>query len=269
LKTNNYIILRSRYYLSVFVILNLLFQIFSPPTMSHAIEHTLRTETIICEGTDYQTVAYFFSSEIEGPTVMIIAGVHGDELAGIKASKQFMENFEPERGTVIIIPEVNKEACENRVRTMPLEEDLNRVYPGDSKAQDIARLAGELFEIMEVNEIDFLLDLHESIEHYQVNPSHYGQTIILDDDNEPFLREISDYLVNQLNRLVFLPGNYFKVIIEPIIGCSTYEALNRHGIPGITFETSTRIDFCKRVTFHYHCIRNILNYFEIISLSHT
>ncbi len=199
---------------------------------------------------------------------MIVAGVHGDELAGIEASRKFMENLESLKGTVIIIPEANKVACDNRVRTMPSEEDLNRIFPGDPLSQGIACLAAELFEIMEVNEIDFLLDLHESVEHYQENPSHYGQTIILDDHNEAFLQEISDYLVNKLNRIVIFPENHFEVIVEPIKGCSTYEALNRLGIPGITFETSTRMEFSKRVTLQYRCIRKILAFFDVISLSH-
>ncbi len=258
----------NRHYLSFCIILNLLLQILFFSSLSHTPGLALRTETIIiCEGTDYQTAAYFFSSEQEGPTVMIMAGVHGDELAGIEASKQFMENFEPERGTVIIIPEANKEAIKHRTRAIPSEADLNRAYPGDSTSEGIARLAGEIFEIMKDNEIDFLLDLHESIYYYQEDPSYYGQTIILDDDNNPFLQEVSNYLVKKLNQIVIFPENHFEIIVEPIDGCSTHEALNRYDIPGITFETCTRIEFSKRVALHYNCIQNILAYFDIISLS--
>ena len=268
MKKNSHIFLGKKYYFPIFIILNILLQLLFFSNLSHATETLIRTEQIICEDSEYQTVAYFFSSEHKGPTVMILAGVHGDELAGIEASKIFMENLDPEKGTVIIIPEANKEACDNRVRSMPSEEDLNRIFPGDHSSQGITRLAAQLFEIMEVNEVDFLLDLHESVEHYQENPSHYGQTIILDDNNEPLLQEISDYLVNKLNRIVIFPENYFEIIVEPIEGCSTYEALNRLGIPGITFETSTRMELSKRVALHYHCIRKILAFFDMITLSY-
>lgn len=231
-------------------------------------EQLIRTELVLCEGTDFQTVAYFLSSELDGPTVLIMSGVHGDELAGIEASKKLMEKLKPERGTVIVIPEANKEACQNRIRMMSWEEDLNRVYPGDSDGRGIEKLAGEIFEIINENEIDFLLDLHESVEFYKKNPYHYGQTIIIDDDNNRFLYEISDYLVGQLNEKVVLTENHFEVVVEPIEGSSTYEALNKYGIPGVTFETCTKLELGKRVALHYHCIENVLNYFGIISFSH-
>jgi predicted deacylase len=260
------IFLKIRLCLPFFIILFLLLQLlFSLETI--AVELSNRTETVICKGTDYQTVAYTISSERGGPTIMIMSGVHGDELAGIEATKELIKTLEPERGTVIVIPEVNKEACKNRVRTMPSEEDLNRIYPGDSSSQGINKLAGEIFAIMQENKIDFLLDLHESMEYYKENPSHYGQTIILDVNNNPFLQEISDYLAKQLNLVVALPENHFEVIVKPIEGSSTYEALNRYEIPGITFETCRKIEFNKRVSFHYSCIQNILIYFNIISLS--
>lgn len=233
----------------------------------YALEITLTQETI-CKGTDYQTIAYHFSSEQEGPTIMIMAGVHGNELAGIEASRKFIVDFMPERGSVIIIPEANKKACINKVRAIPLEEgDLNRSFPGDVSSNGINRLAGEIFKIIREKKVFFLLDLHESVDYYYEDSAHYGQTIILDDKFHPILQEISNYLIKRLNSIVTESKNYFEIIVKPIHGCSTYEALKTYGIPGITFETCTKIKFSERVAFHYYCIQSLLEYYNVISSS--
>lgn len=229
----------------------------------YAGELTLNTEKILCEGTKYQTVAYFFDSQQEGPTVMMMAGVHGNEFAGTKALENFMENMDLKRGAIIIIPEANQEACRNKVRSINQGQDLNRMFPGDSESQGMERLAGEIFEIMEEWEVDFLLDLHESVDYYEKNPAHFGQTIILD-YNHLYLSKIGKYLRDQLNSKVVNPENVFKIIIHPIKGSSTYEADGRYEIPGITFETCSRIQLSQRVSFHQDCIENVLLYFDMM-----
>jgi len=263
---SNRIFLRSRTYLSILVIVNILLQTLFFLALTNDSESLFQTEIIVCKDTGYQTKAYFYSSEQEGPTVMIMAGVHGDELAGIEALKQFMENIKLERGTVIIIPEANKEAIKHRVRAISQEEDLNRNYPGDPTSEGIERLAGEIFKIMKNNEIDFLLDLHESVDYYNKNSFFYGQTIVLDDNNHLFLREIADYLANELNSSIVSSEDMFDVIVKPIAGSSTYEALNHLEIYGVTFETCNKLDYKKRVDFHFQCIENVLAYFDIITL---
>jgi len=223
----------------------------------------VKTEIEICKGTKYQTTGYSISSGQEGPTIMIMSGVHGNEPSGIEATKELIKNIQLSKGELIIIPEVNKEACKLGLRSISSVEDLNRIFPGNIKSQGINRLAGEIFEIMQEKDIDFLLDLHESVKYYNQNSSHYGQTIILDNKTE-ILYAISNYLKEELNNIVILPENYFEIIIEPIKGSSTYEALNNHNIPGITFETCTKIEFNKRVRFHSKCIEKILLYFNML-----
>lgn len=239
--------------------------LFSVPVESQ--ESLVSTEVVICEGTKYQTVAYFFSAKEEGPTIMILAGVHGDELAGIEAAKKYLGSFQPKKGTVIIIPEANKEACQNQVRAISPEEDLNRNYPGDSNSDGIKRLAGEIMSLMKDNNTQFLLDLHESVDFYTENSDCYGQTVVLDDDQHELLNQISSYLITQLNQKITLPENYFQVVFKPVSGSATYEALQQYDIPGLTFETCTKLEFWKRVNWHYNCIQKILLFFDMIPSS--
>jgi hypothetical protein len=230
-------------------------------------ESIASTEVIICEGTKYQTVAYFFSAKEEGPAIMILAGVHGDELAGIEAAKKYLENFQPKKGTVIIIPEANKGACQNQVRAISPEEDLNRNFPGDSNSDGINRLAGEIMSLMKDNNVQFLLDLHESVDFYTKNADCYGQTIVLDDDNHELLNQISNFLIKQLNQNIILSENYFQVVFKPVLGSATYAALQQHDISGLTFETCTKLEFWKRVKWHYSCIKETLVFFDMMPYS--
>ena len=266
MNSSNHIFLRNKYYLFILVILSILWQTFFCLGSTDDTESLFRTKMIVCRDTDYQTNAYLYSSEQEGPAVMIMAGVHGDELAGIEAAKKFMKNIKLEKGTVVIIPEANKEAIDHGVRAISPEEDLNRNYPGDLTSEGIKRLAGEIFEILKNNEIDFLLDLHESVEYYHKNSAFYGQTIVLDDNENHFLNRIAGYLVYKLNSSVVSPKDMFDVIVKPIAGSSTYEALNHLEICGITFETCNKLDYIKRVDFHRQCIENVLAYFDMINL---
>jgi hypothetical protein len=221
---------------------------------------------IICEDTNYETDAYIFSSQQDGPVIMILAGVHGDELAGIKAVRRFMEDFQPVKGKVIVIPKANKAACQSEIRAIAPEEDLNRNYPGDKKSEGVARLAGEIIGIMNDYKVDFLLDLHESVDFYQQSSDHYGQTIVLDVHDNELLNQMSSYLLKQLNQKVILPENCFNILLKPVEGSGTHEAWHQYKIPGITLETCTRIEFSKRVNWHYHCIQKTLSFFNMVNI---
>ncbi len=264
-RNNNYFI--SKFLLLISIAFCIFMQLLFCPAFANFTINPDTLEIILCSGTDYETKAYVYSSEQKYPIIMVMAGVHGNELAGIEAAKRFMKNIELERGTVIILPEANKKAIMHGVRAMSDREDLNRNYPGNTNSNNtIKRLAGEIFEIMNKNEVEFLLDLHESVDYYNKNNSFYGQTIVLDDNKNSFLNKIAKYLVDELNSNIISPKNKFEVIVKPIVGSSTYEALNHLKISGITFETCKKIDYNKRVDFHYQCIENILAYFELVSL---
>ena len=230
--------------------------------LSQAKTNGLNVEKILAK-TAYETEIYYLSSQQEGPIVMVLSGVHGNELAGITATYEIIPEISLTRGKLIIVPEANRQACIKEKRCFPSKMDLNRLYPGDIFSKDLARLAVELFNIMKNNKIDFLIDLHESIDFYRNNPSRYGQTIVID-SNDQSLKKFSQDIVCDINRNITKSNHLFQVIIKPIKGCSTYEAYNRLNIPAITFETCQKIDFNLRVYYHQQCIKAILNHFNMI-----
>jgi predicted deacylase len=117
----------------------------------------------ICAGTDYETPVFIIKTDYKEPTIMIVAGTHGNEKAGIKATEYLKDNLSIERGTLVIIPRANILACEENVRCFPPEINLNRVYPGNPQGNSVEKLASEIFNLMKRYNIELLVDLHESI----------------------------------------------------------------------------------------------------------
>ena len=99
----------------------------------------------------------------DGPTLIITAGIHGAEYAGIAAAIRFFKELNPEKltGTVKIVTISNIKAFEKRsMFVCPVDDkDLNQMFPGDKMKGYTNALAYYLF-----NEVilkgDYYIDLH-------------------------------------------------------------------------------------------------------------
>ncbi|HWI84218.1 succinylglutamate desuccinylase/aspartoacylase family protein [Ramlibacter sp.] len=70
-----------------------------------------------------------------GPTVLLMAGNHGDEYEGQIALCKLIRELQPGeiQGRVIVLPAANLPAAMAGVRTSPIDEgNLNRSFPGDA-----------------------------------------------------------------------------------------------------------------------------------------
>ena len=97
----------------------------------------------------------------EGPTVLVIGGVHGDEPEGQVAALNLARELQPEqvRGRVIVIPCASPPASLAYTRLWPSGANLNRSFPGSptgSADQQLAHfMSTELFPIADV-----IVDIH-------------------------------------------------------------------------------------------------------------
>ena len=97
-----------------------------------------------------------------GPTLLVLAGVHGDEYEGIAAIPQAQRLINPLelRGRLIMVPICNMPAYEARQRVSPIDGlNLARVFPGDVHGSVTRRIAGWLSHKL-LAHADFLIDLH-------------------------------------------------------------------------------------------------------------
>ncbi|AXT57077.1 succinylglutamate desuccinylase [Aquimarina sp. AD1] len=96
-----------------------------------------------------------------GPTILITAGIHGDEINGVEVVRQIIAKKinKPAKGTIICIPVLNVFGFLSMNRFFPDGRDLNRVFPGTKSGSLASRFAYQF-----VNEIlpvaDFCLDFH-------------------------------------------------------------------------------------------------------------
>jgi len=100
-------------------------------------------------------------SKKPGPTILITAGIHGDEVNGIEIVRQIIAKGinKPKIGTVICIPVINVFGFINMEREFPDGRDLNRVFPGSKSGSLASRVAYQLVTEI-VPHADFILDFH-------------------------------------------------------------------------------------------------------------
>ncbi len=104
---------------------------------------------------------YVYAAEKEGPTLLLSAGLHGDEINGIEVIRRMIEDdsIRPIAGTVIAIPIVNIYAFIHNSRNFPDNKDMNRSFPGN-KTGSLAKYLAYLLETEILPHIDCGVDFH-------------------------------------------------------------------------------------------------------------
>lgn len=130
--------------------------------------------------TKWATPLVVSHSGVEGPRVMVLGGVHGNEPGGWRAAEQIAQ-WQPTAGSLLTIPRANVLATYEFERTLPGFGDLNRLYPGRSTLLPMMVMASEIVAVAREFEVDVLLDLHESwgffAERFENGTAFLGQTV--------------------------------------------------------------------------------------------
>ena len=98
----------------------------------------------------------------DGPTLLVLAGVHGDEYEGIAAIPQVYSTIESQdlRGRLVMVLVCNIPAYEAAKRSSPIDGlNLARVFPGDIAGTITRQIAACLYQKL-LTHADFLIDLH-------------------------------------------------------------------------------------------------------------
>ena len=117
--------------------------------------------TELFEGVPVSTPVLVVNGNLPGPTLCLMAAVHGDELNGIEMVRRVLHDIDPTRlsGAVIGVPIVNVQGFRRGSRYLPDRRDLNRYFPGNPNGSAAARIAYALFTDV-VAHCDALVDLH-------------------------------------------------------------------------------------------------------------
>jgi len=155
----------------------------------------------------YNRVEYWIiDTHQPGANVVIIAGVHGNELSGPAALLDIVSNFEFTRGRYLLIPEANRLAVELNDRYPGRRSpntcyftnttnysgysDLNRAFPGDPDGEITDQIAATItwiidrfFESTKQDHERIFIDMHEAMDprapgNINVEYEHLGNTIL-------------------------------------------------------------------------------------------
>lgn len=96
-----------------------------------------------------------------GPTLCVVAGIHGDELNGTEIAFRVFRDVKPDAlsGTLMIVPIANAAGFRSGSRYLPDRRDLNRSFPGRPTGSLGSMIAHVLFETV-IRQSDALIDLH-------------------------------------------------------------------------------------------------------------
>jgi len=118
--------------------------------------YQLPTKTVI------EIPVYVFRSVNPGPVLLILAGMHGDEINGIEIVRRLILNKnvrKPLCGSIIAIPVINIISFLSGSRDLPDGRDLNRCFPGSKSGSLGSRIAHDLMNEI-IPQIDFGIDFH-------------------------------------------------------------------------------------------------------------
>lgn len=137
--------------------------------------------TVMVKGTDLWFPLAIIRGSQPGPTIVITAGIHAAEYPGIKAALELSYDldFSTITGTVIIVAMANAAGFWRRSNSMVpgpytstgIDQNLNRIFPGNAQGSPDERLAAALFALIET--ADYYIDLHSGDSYESLIPHAY------------------------------------------------------------------------------------------------
>jgi len=118
--------------------------------------YNLPTHTLI------EIPVFVFNGKKPGPTILFLAGMHGDELNGIEVVRKLIMRDDVKnlsQGCVVAIPVINIVSFLLGERDLPDGRDLNRCFPGSKNGSLGSRIAHDLMGSI-IPQIDFGIDFH-------------------------------------------------------------------------------------------------------------
>ena len=192
-----------------------------------------------------------------GKTLVVTAGVHGDEYVGIQAVRELLRQLSPGElsGQVIFVPVVNAGGFFAGTYRVPEDgENLNRCFPG-AKGETYTWNMASALEAALYPQADFLLDLHgggiyETMEPLAFFPVDAGERV----------KSVARQAGNALS-LTFLVQSFARD--------GLYSWAAQQGIPGLLVErgsggtwTRDQVEACKEN------VLQLLDFLEIRPYGH-
>ena len=187
-------------------------------------------------------------ASVPGPTILITAAIHGDEINGVEIVRQLISRKinKPKRGTIICIPILNVFGFLNAQRAFPDGRDLNRSFPGTKRGSLASRVAYHFTDQI-LPHADYCLDFHTG------GSSRYNAAQVRVKPNDKNLLALSKIF----NAPFTILSNNLK---------KSYRAVcNKKGIPIILFEGGKSLENNKQiVNYGVRGTKRFINYLDML-----
>ncbi len=210
---------------------------------------------------------HVFDAPKPGPTALIQAGIHGDEIAGVHALCELLEEeIRPDCGRLIVIPVMNAPAYRVQQRSSKGGLDLNRCFPGDSgaSAREL-RLARKFMDLVEDERPGLMATLHESKKRYDplLPLPSFGQTLVYGVEPMP---AILGRTLDRLNARFTGVNEHWDPHYFPVATSSTEVIVEAIGCVGICVETWMGFALEHRIAMHRAVVEILLAEFGVRAL---
>jgi predicted deacylase len=201
---------------------------------------------------------HVFQGGEAGPVAIVQAGIHGDEIAGVHALSEWLEEgIAVRRGRLLVIPVMNPPAYRSRTRMAPGGLDLNRQFPGDADAPEREkRLARRFMDLVLDERPALVATLHESLKRFHPEvPASFGQTIVYGVQPVP---DLVTRVVARMNGLTKHPYELWAAHHYPVATSSTEVIVEATGCTGVCVETWSGFDERRRIDMQRDVVRVLL-----------
>ena len=221
---------------------------------------TEQSSYLIAQGTDAENEVLILKGTEPGPTVYLVAGIHGDEIAGWMTGN-LLKKITIKAGELRILSPANRwgATAEPRTRFVAEKQDLNRSFPGGLDNTLAQQVAASIYKDIEQVEPVFLFDLHEARANRE-NNDFLGSSLIytsLDNMSDMYLElliatETEGFCSERFN--FFAPGP---------IGSINNVVTTQLKIPTITVETYRGYPLERRIGDQLAIVEFVLQYYGL------
>lgn len=199
-------------------------------------------------GTEINIYVHVYRGAEDGPAMLLLAGVHGDEINGVESIRRLIENgyFESiKKGSVIVVPLLNVFGFINFSRDVPDGKDVNRSFPGNNTGSLASRVARKLTKSI-LPMVDFGIDLHTGGDSRHNHPQ---VRFTRSDDKARELAEVfnAPFTIAKAR----IPRTLRKVAGEMGIPVIVFEGGESKRLDGLSIETATQ------------GIQNVMDHFDM------
>lgn len=212
---------------------------------------------VLAEGTKWATKLYIIRSNVPGPTVMVVGGVHGSEEAGYKAAEQ-IKDWSIEKGTLLVLPHANQRAIDINRRYVQGEGDLNRDFPQSSSESPDNTLSKAIYNAVQKYDVDWLMDMHEGYDFYKnKSTDSVGQSLIYYPHNN--MSQTAESIVDSLNAGISTSYHEFSLLKYPVKGSLARATAQYLGVNSFIFETCEKQSLSTRINYQLKAAEKLLS----------